>query len=337
MPAVNFYRAFPRKTPENIYRNFQLLFLGNRKPTDDGKIFFSQIRYKNTKEWKEEIVFVDYHMKAPVKQVIIDSVSLPLTENEDWRTVYVNWLTSSKNKQFAAMMANRLWYWVMGQGLVNEPDDWSVKNPPSKPALLDFLTTRFVASGYDMKAFVREILKSYAFQCAASDVGTFKSNRLNAEVIVDAIADITGISDSYSSRVPEPFSYFPNGMHAVELGDATVSSSTLELFGRASRDVSLERQHIKDLNARQLLFLMNSSELENKIRKSQVLSELIKNQPTVNDICKAVTLTVLSRYPTEPEMQLFTSFASQNKLTTKQLCYDLVWLQLNSSEFLYNH
>jgi hypothetical protein len=234
-------------------------------------------------------------------------------------------------------MANRLWYWVNGQGLVNEPDDWNSQNPPSKPVLLDFLTKKFMASGYDMKAFVRDILLSNAFQCANEGIGTFKTNRLNADVLVDAIADITGISDSYSSRVPEPFSYFPNGMHAVELGDATVSSSTLELFGRASRDVSLERQHIKELNARQLLFLMNSSELESKIRKSPVLNELIKNQPTVNDICKAVTLIVLSRYPTESEMQLFTSYANQNKLTTKQLCYDLVWMELNSSEFLYNH
>ncbi len=34
VPEVNFFRAFPRKTPDNIYRNIQLLFLGNRKPTD---------------------------------------------------------------------------------------------------------------------------------------------------------------------------------------------------------------------------------------------------------------------------------------------------------------
>ena len=336
-PAVNFFRAFPRKTPENIYANIQLLFLGNRKPTDDGKVFFSQIRYKSTKEWKEEIIFVDYHMKTPVQQVFIDGFSLPLTENEDWRTVYVNWLTSPKNKQFAAVMANRLWYWINGQGLVNEPDDWNSQNPASKPALLEFLTKKFIASGYDMKAFIREILLSNAFQCAKEDVGTFKTNRLNADVLVDAIADITGISDSYSSRVPEPFSFFPNGMHAVELGDATVSSSTLELFGRASRDVSLESQHIKELNARQLLFLMNSSELESKIRKSPVLNDLIKNQPTVEDICNAVTLTVLSRNPTSTEMQLYKAYASENKLTTKQLCYDLVWMQLNSTEFLYNH
>ena len=82
---------------------------------------------------------------------------------------------------------------------------------------------------------------------------------------------------------------------------------------------------------------MNSSELEGKIRKSPVLNELIKNQQTVADVCKAVTLTILSRYPTAAEMQLYNSYATQNKLTTKQLCYDLAWLQLNSTEFLYNH
>ncbi|MEI6754238.1 MAG: DUF1553 domain-containing protein [Paludibacter sp.] len=337
VPAVNFYRAFPRKTPDNIYNNIQLLFLGNRKPMDDGKVFFSQIRYKSTKEWKEEIVYVDYHMKPPKPAVNIDGASLILTENEDWRNTYVNWLTDKSNKRFAAVMANRMWYWVLGQGLVNEPDDWGAQNPPTKPELLNYLTKKFIASGYDMKAFIKEILISYAFQCAGSGIGTFIPERLNAEVIVDAIADISGISDQYNSRVPEPFSYFPAGTHSVELGDATVSSTTLELFGRASRDVSLERQHIKDLNARQLLFLMNSSELENKIRKSPVLNELCKNQLTVDDICKAVTLTILSRYPTADELQLYNSYASKNKLTTKQLCYDLVWLELNSTEFLYNH
>lgn len=336
-PAVNFFRAFPRKTPENIYANIQLLFLGNRQTPDKGSVFFSQLRYKSTKEWKEEIIYVDYHMKPPVSQVTIDGEPLPLTENQDWRITYVNHLTSPSNKRFAAVMVNRLWYWLLGQGLVNEPDDWGAQNPPSKPELLEFLTNKFIRSGYDMKRLVRDIVSSDAFQCAKTDVGTFKPSRLNAEVIVDALADITGISDQYSSRVPEPFSFFPHGMHAMELGDATVSSTTLELFGRASRDVSLESQHVKTLTSRQLLYLMNSSELESKIRRSPVLNELIKTQPTVDDICKAVTLTVLSRYPTASEMELYKAYASNNKLTNKQLCYDLAWMQLNSSEFLYNH
>ena len=280
---------------------------------------------------------MDYHLKPLTNPVLIEGKSLTLTENEDWRKVYVDWLTASSNKRFAAVMANRLWYWVLGQGLVNEPDDWGAQNPPSKAELLNYLTNKFIASGYDMKAFVREILMSYPFQCANSGVGTSNSQRLNAEVIVDAIADITGISDQYSSRVPEPFSYFPIGTHSLELGDATVSNTTLELFGRASRDVSLERQHIKDLNARQLLFLMNSSELEDKIKKSPMLNELCETQLTVDDISKAVTLTILSRYPTIEELQLYNSYAAKNKLTTKQLCYDLAWLELNSTEFLYNH
>lgn len=337
VPAVNFYRAFPRKTPENIYSNIQLLFLGNRKLTDGGKIFFSQIRYKSTKEWKEEIVYVDYHIKPPVNAVKIDTNLLTLTENEDWRKVYVNWLTDSSNIRFASVMANRLWYWILGKGLVNEPDDWNAQNPPSKPELLEYLSKKFIASGFNMKSLVREILMSYAFHCANSGIGTFKAERMNAEVIVDAIADITGISDQYSSRVPEPFSYFPIGTHSLELGDATVSSSTLELFGRASRDVSLERQHIKDLNSRQLLYLMNSSELESKIRKSPVLNDLCKNQASLTEICNAVTLTILTRFPTSAELQFFKSYASVNKLSNKQLCYDIAWLEINSTEFLYNH
>ena len=85
------------------------------------------------------------------------------------------------------------------------------------------------------------------------------------------------------------------------------------------------------------MFLMNSSELEGKIRKSPVLNDLCKTQLTVEDISKALTLTILSRYPTTAELQLYNSYAYKNKLTTKQLCYDLAWLEINSTEFLYNH
>lgn len=337
MPAVNFFRAFPQRTPWNIYSNIQLLFLGHRKVTDNGKVFFSQLSYKTTKEWKEEIVYINYHLKTPVDTVHIGGAVLNLKPETDWRTVWVNWLTSTSNRQFAAVMVNRMWYWLMGQGLVNEPDDWRVDNPPVKPELLTYLTDRFIALHYDMRAMMREMVLSYAFQCAEAGVGTFRATRLSAEQIVDAIADVTGIADKYTSRVPEPFSFFPEGMHAVELGDATVSGTTLELFGRASRDISLERQHIKDLTSRQLLYLMNSSELENQIQKSPVLNELIKSSKSVDELCQKVTLNILSRYPTAGELQLFRTYSAENNLTLRQLGYDLMWVQLNSAGFLYNH
>ena len=64
-PAANFYRGFQKRTPENFYANINLLFLGNRNCTDTGYLCFSQIKFKSTKEWKEEIVYLDIHKRLP--------------------------------------------------------------------------------------------------------------------------------------------------------------------------------------------------------------------------------------------------------------------------------
>lgn len=266
-----------------------------------------------------------------------DKQEIHLILGEDWRIAYVQWLTSKKNSRFAAVMANRAWYWIMGKGIVNEPDDWGDHNPPSNQELLDFLGNWFVQSGFDIKALMRLILNSNAFQSAATPNGIFVPQRLPAEVIVDAIADLTGISESYRSRIPEPFTYYPEGTRSVDLGDASVSSTALELFGRASRDVSLENQRSNELNARQLLYLMNSSELENRNLKSPVLNEICLGKPGIAGICKTITLSALSRFPSKNELQLFKTYAEKNKITPRQLASDILWTQINSTEFLFNH
>lgn len=338
MPAVNFYRAFLKRTPENWYQNIGLLFLGKRENPDNGQICFSQIRFKNTKEWKEEIVYVDYTLSPPAEKIkLSDNEELLLRTGEDWRSAYVNWLTSKQNKRFAGVMANRLWYWVLGEGIVQEPDDWGKHNPPANAALLNFLTDRFIESGLDMKALLRLILQSNAYQSATAPDGLFISQRLQAEVFVDALADLTGISDSYRSRVPEPFTFYPEGTRSVDLGDATVSSSALELFGRVSRDISLESQRSNNLTPKQLLYLMNSSELEERIRKSSILNTICMQQKEMEGICREITLRTLSRYPDPKEIALFKSYAEKNNVSLRDLASDILWTQINSTEFFYNH
>ncbi len=338
MPAVNFYRAFLKRTPENIYNNICLLFLGTRTNEDYGRYCFSQIRYKSTKEWKEEIVYVDYRMKPQIYRINMpDNKEIDLTPGEDWRSAYVAWLTSKQNKRFAGVMTNRLWFWLLGNGIVNEPDDWSEHNLPSNPALLDFLTQRFIDSGFDMKVLIRLVLNSKAYQSATAPNGKYVPQRLPAEVIVDALADLTGISDPYRSRVPEPFTFYPDGTRSIDLGDATVSSTALELFGRVSRDVSLESQRSNKLTSRQLLYLMNSSELEDRIRKSKKLNEICAQQKDVAGICREITLMTLSRYPTEEEITRFQVYAQKNNLSLSNLAYAILWTQINCAEFLFNH
>ena len=337
-PAVNFYRGFQQRTPENFYKNINLLFLGNRDCRDNGHLCFSQVRFKSTKEWKEEIIYLDYHKKVYYTQIELeDGTTLTPQQDSDWREDYVNWLTSSRNRRFAEVMVNRMWYWIFGRGIVHEPDDWREDNRPSDPQLLAELTDYFISSKFDMRKLLKKILLTDEFESEAAPAGYYTPQRLPAEVIVDALATVTGIWDTYSSRVPEPFTFYPPRTRATNLGDATVSSTELELFGKVSRDVSLEAQRNNEISSRQLLYLMNSSVLEQRIRKSGVLKKICEQNPTLEQLTDAITLRVLSRRATDSEKRLYKEYMEQNGLSLRDLALDMVWVQINSNEFLYNH
>ena len=337
-PAANFYRGFQKRTPENFYANINLLFLGNRSCTDNGDLCFSQIKFKSTKEWKEEIVYLDIHKRLPWQQVkLADGTVLQLSADSDWREEYVEWLTSSENRRFAEVMVNRMWYWVFGKGLVHEPDDWREDNKPSNPQMLKVLTDSFINSGFDLQALMKKILLSDAFNALPMPYGDYIPQRLPAEVIVDAIASVTGNWSTYSSRVPEPFTFYPPRTRATHLGDATVSSSELELFGKVSRDVSLESQRNNSITSRQLLYLMNSSVLEQRIRRSPALRKICQSCTTVEQLAEAITLRTLSRRATPQEVSMYKEYMQQSSLSLTELAFDIMWAHINSNEFLYNH
>ena len=337
-PAANFYRGFQTRTPENFYANINLLFLGDRDCKDNGHLCFSQIKFKSTKEWKEEIIYLDIHKEKPWQKIKLeDGTVLSPKLNGDWREEYVAWLTSPKNRRFAEVMVNRVWYWFFGKGIVHEPDDWREDNKPSNPQLLNELTDYFLANNFDIKLLMKKILLSEQFNSKASPEGFYEPQRLPAEVIVDALASTTGIWNTYHSRVPEPFTYYPQNTRSTHLGDATVSSTELELFGKVSRDVSLESQRNNTITSRQLLFLMNSSELEKRIRKSPVLQKLYMQSSSISQLADAITLLVLSRRATPQEVKLYEDYMAQNRLPLMELAVDIMWMQLNSNEFLYNH
>ena len=339
-PAANFYRGFQKRTPENFYANINLLFLGDRECTDNGHLCFRQIKFKGTKEWKEEIIYLDFHKELPWQKVVLeDGTQLQLSKDSDWREAYVNWLTSRENRRFAEVMVNRMWYWVFGKGFVNEPDDWRADNLPSDPKRLKELTDYFLRKNFDMKALYKKILMSPEFNSEMAPNGYYQPQRLPAEVIVDAISTATGIWNTYSSRVPEPFTFYPPQTRATHLGDATVSSSDLELFGKVSRDVSLESQRNNSITSRQLLYLMNSSVVERRIRRSPVIKRICNPNTEVDvaSIANAITLRVLSRRATAQEIALYKEYREKNNLPLNELAYDLMWMQINSNEFLYNH
>ncbi|MFO1450035.1 MAG: DUF1553 domain-containing protein [Opitutaceae bacterium] len=75
------------------------------------------------------------------------------------------------------MLANRIWAWVMGRGIVQEPDDFRADNPPSHP-LLEELTRELVASSYSLKHLFRLVLNTQTYQLSCVPQSTDPHGRL---------------------------------------------------------------------------------------------------------------------------------------------------------------
>lgn len=344
VPQINFYRAGSDRTPAKFASDAALLFLGRREAPKEWEAFFSQLRFKSTKEWKEEILWID--IDVPGASTTLGGRSVNLPEGTDYRIPFATWLTSERD--FARAYANRLWSWLMGRGVIEPVDDLRPDSPVSNPALLDYLTDRFIASGYDTRAIAREILLSEAFsRSTISTPGNVSDNslfshyphsRITAEQLCDAICDITGVPDLYSSRAPEPFTNFPAGTRANQVCDGTITTPQLDIFGRPSRDVALESSRDNSLNAKQMLYLLNSTTIQEKLRKSPYLEERLKSFD-LNSFVNEAYLRVLSRPATEQEMQAVTEWARSMRASGKNriVAESLIWALINTDEFLFQN
>ncbi|MCJ7675976.1 MAG: DUF1549 and DUF1553 domain-containing protein, partial [Sedimentisphaerales bacterium] len=232
VPQVNFYRAVQSKQPQAIAQAVALTFMGVRAenwPKDQFSgmaAFFSQVGYKQTAEWKEEIVWfdpnkTDREATGGVAQAATfpDGTPAQLSPGKDPREVFADWLIDPKNPWFTRNIANRVWSWLLGHGIIHEPDDIRPDNPPSNPELLAYLEQELIAARYDLKHLYRLILSSQTYQLssiAKSDKPEAEANfayyplrRLEAEVLIDALNQITGTTEKYSSAIPEPFTFIP--------------------------------------------------------------------------------------------------------------------------------
>jgi hypothetical protein len=355
---VNFYRAMQSREPRAIAQTVALTFMGTRAekwpPERLAAMagFFSQIGYKETTEWKEEIV---YFKPQPVGQALPpanlpalpDGTPARLVPGRDPREVFADWLTAPQNPWFARNAVNRVWSWLLGRGIIHEPDDIRPDNPPSNPELLAFLEQEFVASHYNLKSIYRLILNSQTYQLssiprstsplAAANFAWYPLRRLDAEVLADAICDVTGTTETYTSSIPEPFTFIPEDQRAISLPDGSISSAFLELFGRPPRDTGLEAERNNRLTAAQQLHMLNASHVERKIEQGPKLQDLMRNPKGAVAVVTDFYLTILSRYPTADELQAVKAYAQTSKLKPREAAIDLAWALMNSAEFLYRH
>lgn len=356
IPEVNFYRAVQSRDSKGLAQAVALTFMGCRAekwPAEkwDGMAgFFSLVSYKSTREWKEEIVVFDLAKAAagPVpKAAYPDGTTADLSLDRDPRIDFANWLITPENPWFTQNIVNRTWSWLMGRGIIHEPDDIRPDNPPVNPQLLAYLEKELVAANYDLKHIYRLILNSKAYQlscvpksrdaAAAANFASYPLRRLDAEVLIDAICQLTGTTERYYSATPEPFTFVPAENRSIELADGSITSPFLESFGRPPRDTGWESERINKITTSQKLELLNSSHIQKKLEQGPRMQAIVQANKSTRDVATELYLTILSRYPTANELRTIDEYAGQSTYRRREVLQDLAWALINSSEFLYRH
>ncbi len=80
------------------------------------------------------------------------------------RTLLATQATNGQNAAFNRNIANRVWGFVFGRGLVYPPDMHHPHNPASYPEVLDLITQELVAAKFDVKSLVRQLVLTQAYQ-----------------------------------------------------------------------------------------------------------------------------------------------------------------------------
>ena len=306
--------------------------------------FFSQIGRKTGEDYRETIVFnsgggeVNHPVGGAAMKPKFLGGEAPDVAGKDRRVILAKWLASPRNPWFAASFANRVWAHFNGVGIVEPVDDFRVSNPASNPELLEELGKRFTASNYDLKALVRDICNSRAYQRStrrndsnSSDEKNFAHSlvrRIKAETLLDTISTVTDTRDKFQG--------LPLGARAVQIADGGSSTYFLTTFGRATRETVCSCEVKMEPTLSQALHLLNGDSVNAKIQQGGLVPKLITGKKFPEERIIELYVRCLSRKPTREELDKLLTTMGEGSNPAKAID-DIFWALLNSREFLFNH
>ena len=376
-PPANYYRAL--RDPQTRSEAFAQVFLGirmmcakchnhpyNQLTQNDYHqlaAFFPRVQYKivdNKRKDKldshefvgEQIVFMDRssEVKHPVSGAVLSPKYLDgrmptLTEKDDRLILLANWVAEPGNPFFARTQTNRIWFWLMGRGIVDPEDDFRQSNPPVNGPLLDALTKDFAEHDFNQKHLIRTIMNSRVYQLSATPNETNREDELNfshavirslpAEALLDAISQVTGL--------PAEFDGYPAGTRAAQVPclpgprrreTPELSVKFLRQFGKPERLLTCACERSESSTLNQALQMMTGPLMHNAVSASNNrVGKLLKASKSNADMVEELFLASLCRFPNHRERSAFVA-RIESAADRRAVLEDLLWGLLNSKEFL---
>ena len=267
-----------------------------------------------------------------------------ISNDHDRLDALASWITSPENPYFARAQVNRIWFNLMGRGIVDPIDDFRATNPPSHPELLDALAADFVAHGYDVRYMIRLIMGSqtYGLSCEPNETNADDEinyshvipRRLTAEQLLDAQHEVTG--------VPTDFAGYPKGLRAAQLPGVhvarpnrpSVADQFLATFGKPPRLLVCECERSGDTTLGQTFQLISGPELAHLLSDpDNALTKLLDQGKANEQIIDDLYWSALTRPPSDAERDAMIEHVSAAKDRRKAL-EDVGWALLNAKEFV---
>lgn len=236
-------------------------------------------------------------------------------------------LPVSSNESFNRNAVNRIWFVLMGRGLIHPLDLDHSKNPPSHPEVLDLLAKEFVAHQYDVKWLLRELALTEAYQRSSRlptgvkdspppEFRTALQRRLEPEQLLRAMLEATGEKD-------------------VKGGATFDAARTKFLAAFAYPMREPEEEFNPTLQA--ALFLLNDKTVLAWLqpKAGNLLDRLAKMENAT--AIEEMYVTVLTRRPTADEARDSNRYLEERKDRRPAALRNLTWSLIASTEFCVNH
>jgi hypothetical protein len=265
---------------------------------------------------------------------------IQLSPDADRLSAFADWLTSPQNPFFAKVEVNRMWWQLLGRGIVEPIDDFRESNPPTNPALLDALAADFVEHKFDRRHILRTILNSRTYQASSrpndfnrTDEKNFshaQQNILTAEQLLDAVCQVTG--------TPERFGNLPIGTPATQLPAPQPNNTFLSAFGQPTRQSSCACERQGQPSLTQALQLSNSQTVESRLKNGggKFLKDMAAQKKTDEEMISHLYLAALCRYPKEIELTKAKAYLAASADRGSGI-EDIAWSVLNLREFVFRH
>jgi hypothetical protein len=355
--AINFYKAFAN--PNDLSVAVSQVFLGVRlecakchhhpyeKWGQDDFYALAAFFPRVQKKPNSGAVFIadKGEVKHPrtlevMKPRVLLGEPIEITEQNDPRQPLADWVASPDNKLTSRALVNRIWGQLLGRGLVEPFDDMRETNPATNEPLLSALAEDFVAHKFDIRHLMRTIVTSRVYGLSSEpntsnvrDTQNYSRayrKRLSAEVLLDAVCDVTGEHESFEGMPP--------GTRAVQLWDQRLPSTFLDTFGRPQRKTLCQCERLSDTTLSQVLHLLNSPIVNDKINApTGRAAQLAASQRSSDQIIDELYLAAFGRLPRADELTAARAAFNSPAANRRQATEDILWALLNSAEFVLNH